>query len=58
MKMPQQHRRPKDRKHIDVNDPQELLAQSHYLGRSPQEVAFAVSKVGPEIDAVAAFLGV
>lgn len=56
--MPQQHRRPKDRKHIDVKDPQELLAQSHYLGRSPQEVAYAVSKVGPEMDAVAAFLGV
>lgn len=53
------HRRPKDRKHIDVNDPQELLAQSQYLGRKPHEVAYAVSQVGTtEMDAVAAFLRV
>jgi hypothetical protein len=52
-----QYLRLKDRKYIDVTNPQTLHEQSLYLGKSPPEVAYAVSQVGPEMDAVAAFLG-
>ena len=52
-----QQRRLKGWKYIEVNDPQKLQEQSQYLGKKPQEVAYAVSQVGPDVDAVAAFLG-
>jgi hypothetical protein len=52
------HRRLKDRKHINVNDPQVLLEQSQYLGKKPHEVVQATVVVGTEMDAVAAYLKV
>lgn len=48
----------KDPQYVDVKDPQELLLQAQRLGRTPQQVAFAVSQVGSNLDAVAAFLKV
>ena len=56
--MATQNRKPHDRKQIDVNNPSELLLHSQRLNRPPPVVVHAVGQVGPDVDAVAAFLDV
>lgn len=51
-------RGPKDRKVVDVREPNELLKWAQYFRVSPQAVARAVAQVGDDAEAVAAFLKV